>query len=182
MPSSISRSSAGACTTSPAQTWQAYLGRRVTIPLNCAGITSSRSETSSPIRCLRPPQHAHHVDDDLFAWEVDRQRTAIDVPPARRGLLLSGGVVLRRGVCRRERLFHVFQRQCQLLGIEPFGAAPEAMPLQLLDDCGQPLELLGMMRPLGQEQSTQAIEIGGEGIDRKSTRLNSSHSQISYAV
>jgi hypothetical protein len=41
-----------------------------------------------------------HVDDDLFAWEVDRQRTAIDVPPARRGLLLSGGVVLRRGVCR----------------------------------------------------------------------------------
>src|SRR2546430_6880114 len=38
------------------------------------------------------------------------------------------------------------------------------MPLQLLDDCGQPLELLGMMRPLGQEQSTQAIEIGGEGI------------------
>ena len=66
------------------------------------------------------------------ADEGDRQRTAIDVPPARRGLLLSGGVVLRRGVCRRERLFHVFQRQCQLLGIEPFGAAPEAMPLQLL--------------------------------------------------
>ena len=58
MPFSISRSGAGACTTSPAQAAQAYLGRRVTITLNCAGITSSRSATSSPIRCLRPPQHA----------------------------------------------------------------------------------------------------------------------------
>jgi hypothetical protein len=32
------------------------LRRRVTIPFSRAGITSSRSETSSPIRCLRPPQ------------------------------------------------------------------------------------------------------------------------------
>ena len=106
--------------------------------------------------------------------EVDRQRTAIDVPPARRGLLLSGGVVLRRGVCRRERLFHVFQRQCQLLGSSR-SRAPEAMPLQLLDDCGQPLELLGMMRPLGQEQSTQAIEIGGEGITAHRSESKAHH-------
>jgi hypothetical protein len=32
------------------------------------------------------------------------------------------------------------------------------------NDCRQPLELLGMVRPLGQEQRTQCIGIGGEGI------------------
>src|SRR5437667_6920854 len=58
MPLSISRSGAGACVTSPAQARQAYLGRRVTITFSCAGITSSRSETSSPMRCLRPPRQA----------------------------------------------------------------------------------------------------------------------------
>jgi hypothetical protein len=33
-------------------------GRRVTITLNWAGIMSSRSDTSSPIRCFKPPQQA----------------------------------------------------------------------------------------------------------------------------
>src|SRR6266545_7636762 len=60
MPFSISRSSAGACTTSPAQTWQAYLGRRVTITLNCAGITSSRS---APVPSSRR----------RTAWSIGRQ-------------------------------------------------------------------------------------------------------------
>ena len=58
MPFSIRRSGAGACTTSPSQISQAYLGRRITVTLNCAGTMSSRSDTSSPMRCLRPPQHA----------------------------------------------------------------------------------------------------------------------------
>jgi hypothetical protein len=51
-----SRSAAPAPAPAPLRrrAWQAYLGRRVTITLNCAGITSSRSETSSPIRCLIP--------------------------------------------------------------------------------------------------------------------------------
>src|SRR5262249_30093478 len=44
-----------------AHAWQAYLGRRVTITLNWAGLTSSRSETFSSIRCLRPPQHAQFL-------------------------------------------------------------------------------------------------------------------------
>jgi hypothetical protein len=57
MPFSISRSGAGAWLTSPAHSRQAYLGRRVTITFSRAGITSSRSETSSSMRCLRPPQH-----------------------------------------------------------------------------------------------------------------------------
>src|SRR4029077_19026165 len=65
-----------------------------------------------------------YVDDDLFAWEVDRQRTAIDVSPARRGLLLSGGAVLRRGVCRRERLLHRLQRPRR----RPLGASVPRPP------------------------------------------------------
>ena len=107
-----------------------------------------------------------HIDDDLFTRQMQRQRPAIDLPPARRGLLLSGGVVLRRGLCRRERLLY-FQRKRQLIGVEPLRAAAEAMSLQLLDDRHQPpdlilrvrsfaacrSELLGMPRTLGQEQS-----------------------------
>jgi len=57
---------------------------------------------------------------------------------------------LRRDVHRR-----VLQRQRQLLGIEPLGTAAKAVPQQLANDCRQPLELHGMMRPLGQEQRTQ---------------------------
>jgi hypothetical protein len=60
---------------------------------------------------------------------VDRQRTAIDVPPARRGLLLSGGVVLRRGVCRRERLFHVFQHRWCAPSLQ-LGVLVAAVPLR----------------------------------------------------
>ncbi|GAA5619263.1 hypothetical protein Brsp06_04804 [Brucella sp. NBRC 13694] len=33
-----------------------YLGRRVTRTRNCAGTTSNRSETSSPMQCRHPPQ------------------------------------------------------------------------------------------------------------------------------
>src|SRR3712207_7124702 len=32
------------------------------------------------------------------------------------------------------------------------------------------------------ERGTQQRELGGNGVDRKSTRLNSSHANISYAV
>src|SRR5262249_23305039 len=72
----------------------------------------------------------HYIDDDLFARQMRRQRAAIDLPPARRDLLASRAVVLRRGVCRRERLLHILQRQRELLGIEPLGTAAKAVPLQ----------------------------------------------------
>ena len=55
MPPSISRAGAGACTTVPVQARQASFGRLVTITRNCAGITSSRSEVSSPITVMRRP-------------------------------------------------------------------------------------------------------------------------------
>src|SRR5262249_59186354 len=40
-----------------------------------------------------------YIDDDLFARQMRRQRAAIDLPPARRDLLASRAVVLRRAVC-----------------------------------------------------------------------------------
>jgi hypothetical protein len=110
-----------------------------------------------------------------------RQRSAIDLPPARRNLLSSRGVVLRRGVCRRERLLHSLQRQRELLGIEPLGAALKAVPLQLPNDCCHPLELLGMVRPLGQEQRMHCIGIGGEGITRGHRSASKTHHRTSVA-
>ena len=55
-PAGVNRAGAGACTTPSVQERQAYLGRRVTMTRNWAGITSSRSETSSPMQCSSPPQ------------------------------------------------------------------------------------------------------------------------------
>ncbi len=54
-------SGAWACTTAPEQRRQAYLGRRVTSTRNCAGMTSSRSETSSPIFAISPQPHGQSV-------------------------------------------------------------------------------------------------------------------------
>jgi hypothetical protein len=55
-PPLIKRSGAGACTTASSQARQAYLGRCVTSTRNRAGITSSRSELSSPTTCITPWQ------------------------------------------------------------------------------------------------------------------------------
>jgi len=64
--------------------WQPYLLRRVTITLNCAGITSSSSETSSPIWCLRPPQHARVLSATSLMvssrGRLQRQRDALCSP------------------------------------------------------------------------------------------------------
>ena len=122
-----------------------------------------------------------YIDDGFFARQMRRQRAAIDLPPARRDLLASRAVVLRRGVSRRERLLHILQRQRELLGIEPLGTAAKAVPLQLPNDCRQPLELLGMVRPLGQEQRTQCIGIGGDGITRGHRSASKTHRRARVA-
>ncbi len=49
---------AGAGTTPSSQAPGAYLGRRVTSTLNCAGTMSSRSLFSSPIWCSSPDERA----------------------------------------------------------------------------------------------------------------------------
>lgn len=52
-------SGACACTTGPEQWRQMYFGRRVTITRHCAGITSRRLLTSSPIFVMAPQPHGH---------------------------------------------------------------------------------------------------------------------------
>ena len=135
MPFSISRSSAGAFTISPAHAWQAYLARRVTITLNCAGTTSSSSETSSPIRCLRPPQHAQV----LFATSMmvsSRGRCGGSAP---RLICRLRGVTCLRAVlsfsAAASPAASVYstssKRQRELLGIEQLGTAAKAGGLAL---------------------------------------------------
>src|SRR5436305_10532368 len=71
--------------------------------------------------------------------------------------------------------------------IDPQSGASELRPL---DDAGvvQPVEIDGVTRPYqGRDRAEIRGEAGGkEGdgldVDRKSTRLNSSHVRISYAV
>ena len=72
-----------------------------------------------------------YIDDGFFARQMRRQRAAIDLPPARRDLLASRAVVLRRGVSRRERLLHILQAPAALLGIEQLGTAAKAGGLAL---------------------------------------------------
>jgi hypothetical protein len=115
------------------------------------------------------------VDDDLFARQMRRQRAAIDLPLTHRGRLAGSrsAILLGCGFDRRQRLFHVLERERQLIGIEPFRAAAELMALQRLDDRRQPLrliarrrKLLGMTCTLRQQQSPQRLRIGRERISR----------------
>src|SRR5438128_6837832 len=176
MPFSISRSGAGAWLTSPSQARQAYLGRRRTSTLNCAGVTSSRSETSSPIRCLRPPQ------------QMRRQRAAIDASLPRQSCRLVP-VLLLGGFSRSERLFQILECERQLIGVEPFGPAAEAMALDVMDDGNAALgratsgsELAGMPLALGQQQSPQSIRISRELIEGVRHGTMESHPRRFVAV
>ena len=85
MPPSISRAGAGACTTVPAQARQANFGRLVTITRNCAGITSSRSEVSSPITVIGARQHGHAVSSGTSVTSI-RGRCAGSAPRLARRL------------------------------------------------------------------------------------------------
>ena len=64
-------------------------GRCATITRNCAGITSRRSELSSPIRCMGERQQGQLVSSGsivtLTPWQMSRKRPAIGTaasPPA----------------------------------------------------------------------------------------------------
>src|SRR5437660_11793746 len=102
MPFSISRSSAGACPTFASAGMAGIFGtaHHDHLELRRDNVEPFRDVLADPVLEAAAARAGlvGYVDDDLFAWEVDRQRTAIDVSPARRGLLRSGGTVLRRGV------------------------------------------------------------------------------------
>src|SRR2546430_7279356 len=59
--------------------------------------------------------------------------------------------------------------------VSPAPGQPGKLPFWHGDTIGRPAEL-------GQAIGAYCRELGAAGPDRKSTRLNSSHSQISYAV
>ena len=71
------------------------------------------------------------IDDELFAWQMRRQRAAIDTSLARQSRRLVP-VLLLGGFSRSERLFQILECERQLIGVELFGPAAEAMALQVL--------------------------------------------------
>ena len=83
-PPSISRAGAGAWATPSVQARQAYFGRRITSTRNCAGTTSRRSDTSSPMRCSGPEQHGQLSSRDVHHGLDPRQvgRQGAPVGPA----------------------------------------------------------------------------------------------------
>ena len=147
-PPSISRAGAGAWTTALSQARQPYLGRRVTITRNCAGIDVEPlgDVLADPVQRAAAARagRARGLDHHLVPRQVLGQRPAIDTAllPARR--LQRRVALLRRGLALGQRLLDVLERQLQLIGIGGLlGAPPEQGPLQLLDDRAQLLVVPG---------------------------------------
>src|SRR5690242_19464226 len=87
-PERIRRSGAGTWTTAPAQARQPYFGRRVTRMRCCAGMTSSRSDFSSPITCIASPQQGQDVVSGSMTTSIRGRCAGSDCAcPAR----ISGG-------------------------------------------------------------------------------------------
>ena len=91
-------------------------------------------------------------------------------------------VLLLGGFSRSERLLQILECERQLIGVEPFGPAAEAMALQFLDDSDEALdlatgssELVGMPLALGQQQSSQSVRIGRELIGASRHSAMESH-------
>ena len=121
------------------------------------------------------------IDDDLFARQMWRQRAAIDASLARQSPRLVA-VLLLTGFSDSERLFQILECERQLIGVEPFGPAAEAVALQFLDDADKALdlamgsgELVGVPLTLGQQQSTQSVRIGRELIEASRHSAMESH-------
>ena len=120
MPFSISRSGAGAWLTSPSQARQAYLGRRRTSTLNCAGVTFEPlgDILANPMLETATARAGFicDIDDDLFARQMWRQRAAIDASLARQSRRLVA-VLLLTGFSDSERLFQILECERQLIGV-----------------------------------------------------------------
>ena len=119
------------------------------------------------------------IDHHLFARKMRGQCTTVDVPfECCRRFGACRSVLLGRGLRCRDRLLHIFECEHQLIGIEPLGAATEAVALQLLDDRHQASDLvlrvvlrisrcsefLGMTCALRKNESAQRLCISGERI------------------
>ena len=144
-PPLISRSGAGACTTACSQARQAYLGRCVTTARNCAGMTSSRSEVSSPITCMGDRQHGQLLSSGSIVtctrgrWAGSAPRLARRFSARARAALLVLLVV--GGLARGDGLLDILERQGELVRIELLGTAAELHALQLMQEMLQAIDL-----------------------------------------
>lgn len=143
------------------QRGQAYFGRRVTSTRNWAGITSSRSDTSSLVLIISPQPHGHKVLAGSFTRSM-RGRCGGKLPRLRAGLrgssvplaaLCAASALLRR-LKHAIRQFDIRQRQVELVGRQLFGAFAELLALRLARDLLQPP--IGLPRTSASCASTSA--------------------------
>ena len=138
-------SGACACATACEQRRQAYLGRRVTSTRNCAGITSSRSDTSSPIFAISPQPQGQSVLAGSITRSIPGQMRRQMTTVALRLAGLFPARPLQRGLglllCGLEHAlgqFGIFQRQVELIGRQLLGALAELLALRRAQDVFQP--------------------------------------------
>ena len=145
MPPSISRAGAGACTTMPVHDRQASFGRLVTITRNCAGITSSRSELSSPITVIAcPTARARGVLGRQRHLDPRQVRSAVATAGTPLGRIVQaplGISLLRLRVFFGNRLLEGFQTQLQLFLRQTLRAGTEMHASQLQQQMTQPVIL-----------------------------------------
>src|SRR5688572_17008853 len=91
----------------------------------------------------------------------------------------GGGTSLAGQCCNVAVVIDMSRHLRQVVDIDPRRKLARVQPGLVLDDLQRALHPHGLM--YGPDPATHAWCTFG-GIDRKSTRLNSSHSQISYAV
>ena len=147
------------------------LGRQSALdqPLRCRRLHHCAG--ARPARIFGPPRHQHPVlrrDDveplrllladhmhrplaararrvfgrnhDFDARQMRGQRWTLPLP-RRPGLGRRGGMLGKLGLGPCHRLLDLFQRELQLVGIEPLRAAPEAGALELTKQVAQPIDL-----------------------------------------
>jgi hypothetical protein len=90
-------------------------------------------------------------DDDLDPRQMLGKRAASGTPLLRQGALQRRLGLLLFGLALGHRLFEVFQRQVELVGIEPFRAPAKLHPLQLADQVAPSVVLAGELIALFQE-------------------------------
>src|SRR5271155_1463809 len=185
MPPSTRCSGAGACATSPSQSRQAYMGRRVTMTLKLAGIMSSRSDTSSPILTRRALQQGQLLSARSTttssrgkclgnAPRLTRRLRGMSVLAGSSSGLPSASALPAAIDCSTSQgecgAFVRLQHEGELIGIDLLRSRAEAMALKLLDDGDQAL-VLGMR---GDEQLFERCCVVGKRIRRRRHGLTQS--------
>ena len=90
---------------------------------------------------------------------MSRQSAAVRPAPGSTQLPLGRRLLLGRGLFGGLDLLGLLQPELQLLLRQALGPAPEAMPLQFLDDLAQSLAFY----PLGQQHRLEQVGVIGEG-------------------